>query len=172
VIILTALSAASISRGGLSRARSRGTDPATAWYSARFRFYGAKEYLAEVFPELSGDNFIRVISCTVSFRDEWRAGRDGIVKLVKDSYSQHWKIPKSDDLVFAWLKDLGWTPKMSAPGLLAKQIYRRLGGLSHILTNVQLLGLLERMNGGTVSGSGAPVEKNTITDEREIPVGK
>jgi hypothetical protein len=137
-----------------------------------FRFYGEKEYLAQVFPKLSGDNFIRAISSTTSFRDEWRVGRGGLVNLVKSSSSEHWKIPKSQDLVFAWLKDLGWRPTESAAGLLAKQIYKRLDGHLYPLANEDLLGLLEHMNGGTVKKSGAPVEENRIAAEREMPVGE
>ena len=137
-----------------------------------FRFYGEKEYLAEVFPKLSGDNFIRAISSTTSFRDEWRVGRDGLVNLVKSNHSQHWKIPKSEDLVFAWLKDLGWIPKESAPGLLARQIYKRLDGFPFTLANEGLLGLLEHMNGGTVKRNGTPADENKINDEREMSVGE
>ncbi len=112
-----------------------------------FRLYGSDEYLAEFFPKSSGENFIRSISSYGSFRDYWRIGRNGLVKLVKDNFSDSWEIPESQKVVFAWLKDLGWEAKLSAPGLLAKQIYKKLDG--HVLTvaNEKLLGLLEHMNG-------------------------
>lgn len=143
-----------------------------------FRLYGEKEYLAEVFPKLSGDNFIRAISSTRSIVNEWRAGRDGLINLVAGRSSQYWRIPKSEDLVFAWLKDLGWTPEKSAAGRLAEQIYKRLDGRPFVLANENLLGLLEHMNGGAVKRNGMPVdekkitEESKITDERVLTVGE
>ncbi len=138
----------------------------------RFRCYGEKEYLAEAIPKLSGDSFVRAISSTVSARNEWRVGRNGLVNLVDGKGSQHWRIPKSADLVFAWLKDLGWTPERSPAGRLAEQIYKQLDGHPSVLANEKLLGLLEHMNGGTVRKNGMPADDNKVTDERELTVGE
>jgi len=74
--------------------------------------------------------------------------------------------------MFAWLSDLGWKTKLSSPGLLAKQAYRKLNGQSNVLRNEKLLGLLERMNGGLVNKDGSPVEENKIGGERELPVAE
>lgn len=137
-----------------------------------FRLYGSNEYLAEFFPKSSGENFIRSISSYGSFRDDWRIGRDGLVKLVKDSLSDTWEIPESQKVVFAWLKDLGWEAKLSAPGLLAKQIYKKLDGHVLTLANEKLLGLLEHMNGGSVQANGQPMTNNRIRQERELPIGE
>ena len=68
-----------------------------------FRLYGSQEYLAEAFPKFSGENFIRSISSFGSFRDYWRVGRNGLVKLVKDTYRESWEIPESQKVFFAWL---------------------------------------------------------------------
>jgi hypothetical protein len=81
-------------------------------------------------------------------------------------------IPLSEKVFFAWLEDLGWKPKLSAPGLLAKQIYKKLDGRTGLLTNEKLLGLLEHMNGGLVEQDGSPVAENKIVQERELPVGE
>lgn len=137
-----------------------------------FRLYGSNEYLAEFFPKSSGENFIRSISSYGSFRDYWRIGRNGLVKLVKDNFSDSWEIPESQKVVFAWLKDLGWETKLSAPGLLAKQIYKKLDGHVLSLANEKLLGLLEHMNGGSVQSNGQPVTNNRIRQERELPIGE
>ena len=62
--------------------------------------------------------------------------------------------------------------KETPPGLLAKQIYKRLDGLPFTLANERLLGLLEHMNGGTVKRDGSPASENKVADEREISVGE
>jgi hypothetical protein len=137
-----------------------------------FRCYGEKEYLAEAIPKLSGESFVRAVSSTISLRNEWRVGRDGLVNLVNGKGSQHWRIPKSADLVFAWLRDLGWTAERSPAGRLAEQIFKRLDGHPSVLANEKLLGLLEHMNGGTVRKNGMPADDNKVTDEREMTVGQ
>jgi hypothetical protein len=106
-------------------------------------------------------------------RGEWRVGRHGLVKLVKDQFTEKRDIPTSDDIFFAWLADRGWSPKLSTPGILAKQIYRQLEGHPQIvLQNERLLGLLEHMNGGLVQSDGSPVDKNRFVQERDLPVGE
>jgi hypothetical protein len=137
-----------------------------------FRLYGSNEYLAEYFPKFSGEHFIRSISSYGSLRDNWRIGRNGLVKMVQDSFRDSWEIPESQKVVFAWLKDQGWEAKLSPAGLLAKQIYKKLDGHVLTLANDKLLGLLEHMNGGTVQANGQPVTDNKIHQERELPIGE
>lgn len=137
-----------------------------------FRLYGSNEYLAEVFPKSFGDNFINAISSFGIYRNHWRVGRNGLVRLVKDNFTQSWDIPESEKVLFAWLKDQGWESKISPPGLLAKQIYKKLDGHIFTLANEKLLGLLEHMNGGTVQSNGQPVENNKVNQERELPIGE
>ena len=137
-----------------------------------FRFYGTGEYMAEVFPKSSGDKFIRAISGWTSLRGDWRVGRNGLVKLVKDTYNRTQAVPLSEKVYFAWLEDRGWKPKLSASGLLAKRIYKKLDGYLSTLKNEKLLGLLEHMNGGSVQRNGSPVEKNAINQERDLLVGE
>jgi hypothetical protein len=136
-----------------------------------FRFYAPKEYLAEVFPKSSGKNFNSVIAGLGS-RGAWRVGRNGLVKLVKYDFSEMRSIPAAENIFFAWLADMGWKPKVSASGLLAKQIYKKLDGNFFILKDENLLGLLEHMNGGLTKKTGAPVEENKVTQERELAVGE
>jgi hypothetical protein len=89
-----------------------------------FRFYGKREYLAEVFPKATGKNFLRAISELGSV-GEWRVGRNGLVKLVKYEFTSTRSVPTAEEVLFAWLSDLGWTPRLSPPGMLAKQLYRK-----------------------------------------------
>ena len=137
-----------------------------------FRLYGSEEYLAEVFPKSSGDNFRHSISGLTSFEHDWRVGRNGLVKLVKDEFSEHRDIPAAENIVFAWLKDKGWQPTLSPPGLLAKQMFKQLRGYPGIFANERLLGLLEYMNGGRVKQDGTPVEENTVGQERDLAIAE
>jgi len=137
-----------------------------------FRLYGSNEYLSEVFPKASGRHFLSSISSFGSFRDYWRVGHNGLVKYVKDNLTEHWDIPLSEKVFFGWLKDQGWEPKISPPGLLAKQIYKTFEGHPLALTNEKLLGLLERMNGGNVKLTGQPTTNSKITEDRELSIGE
>src|SRR6267378_1483769 len=137
-----------------------------------FRLYGSEDYLAEVFPKSSGEQFKRAISGLTSLRGDWRVGRNGLVKLVKDDFTETRDIPTAESIMFSWLADLGWKPQLSAPGLLAKQMYRQLEGYPSILKNEKLLGLLEHMNGGLVKQDGSPAENNSVTQERDLSVGE
>ena len=137
-----------------------------------FRFYSSEQYLAEVLPKSTGENFVKAISGITSFRGDWRVGRNGLVKLVKDGFTEAREVPAAENIVFAWLSDRGWKPKLSPPGLLVKQIYRRFEGHPIMLRNEKLLGLLEYMNGGTVNRDHTPVEKNEVNQERDVPVGE
>ncbi len=138
-----------------------------------FRLYGPSEFFAEVLPASPGDKVSRAISGITSMRGEWRVGRHGLVKLVKYSFSETRELPTAESIMTAWLEDQGWRPKISNPGLLAKQIYRHLGGHPFwLLHNEKLLGLFEHMNGGLVKGDGSPAAENRITQERDLPVGE
>lgn len=137
-----------------------------------FRFYGANEYVAEAFPKSRGENFIRSISGITARRGDWRVSNRGLVRLVQDDYHHTHEIPFSEKVFFAWLEDLEWKPKLSPPGLLAKQIYKKLDGYIHLLKNEKVLGLLEHMNGGSVTQQGDPVDKNKVNQARNLPVGE
>lgn len=134
-----------------------------------FRFYGSKEYIAEVYPKSFGENYLRTISGMGSFGD-WRIGRNGLVKLVRKDFNETMEMPLAEKVVSAWLADLGWKNELSSAGLLAKQIYLKLNGHISVLRNEKLLGFLEYMNGGSVRQDGTPIEDNKIFQERCVPV--
>jgi hypothetical protein len=136
-----------------------------------FRFYGKREYLAEVFPKAAGKRFLRAISELGSV-GEWRAGRNGLVKLVKYEFTSTRSIPTAEEVFFAWLSDFGWRPKLSPPGMLARQLYRKAGGYPGTLADEKMLGLLEHMNGGTVRRDGSPTDENVVNQERDLEVGE
>ena len=137
-----------------------------------FRFYGADEYIAGVFPKLSGENYVQSISGLYSFHGDWRIGRNGLAKLVKDAHNETIEIPSSEKVFFAWLEDLGFKPQLSSSGLLAKQIHKKLNGYLRMLSNEKVLNLLEYMNGGSTNENGILLENNKIHQERELPVGE
>lgn len=137
-----------------------------------FRVYGSNEYLAQVYPRSSGKNFDRAISNIAGFRDEWRVGRHGLVKMVRQSASDSLSIPVSERVFFAWLADHGWTAELSPPGLLAKQIYKQLDGNVGVMTNESVLTLLEHINGGSVGRDGKPAKRSSLSTERQMSVGE
>lgn len=138
-----------------------------------FRLYGPRDYLAEVFPRFSGKAFNRAISGLTSFQGDWRIGRHGLVKLVKDDFREWCHVPLAEAVFFAWLTDKGWKPQLSSAGLLAKQIFKQLDGNPSELRNESLLKLFEHMSGGNVAGSGYDdTKEERISYERDLPVGE
>lgn len=138
-----------------------------------FRFHGASVNLAEAFPKFSGRNFNYAVSGDPSFLRDWRVGRNGLVKLVQYETYETKDLPVAERLFFSWLADLNWNPKLSSGGLLAKQIYKKLGGGLGVLKYEKLLSLLEHMSGGQVARDGnPPLKEDRATQERDLPVGE
>ena len=133
--------------------------------------FGANEHLAEVYPKVHGANLARAIS-GIGFRGEWRIGRHGLVKLVRNSVVESRTVPASETIFFAWLADHGWKAELSPPGILAKQIFKRLNGYPRLLSDKSVLGLIEYMNGGSVKKNGEPSAENRVSTERELAVGE
>lgn len=124
-----------------------------------FRFYGSDEYLAQVFPNSSGDHSVRAFSSFASFKGDWRIGRNGIVKLVTRTLTEHWDVPLAQNVFFGWLRDLEWDAELSTAGLIARHLYTQLEGAPGTFRDERLLKLIEGMNGGP-------------TEEREMPVAE
>ena len=154
----------------------------------KFRYYGRRrpvcaneitigsymgaELVAEAFPRSSGENFLLVLSGATSFPEDWRAGRNGLVRLAKNGFFMPQEVPSAEKVFFAWLRDLGWRPELSTPGVLAKRIHERLGGYVSRLQNEKLLWLLEHMNGGSVHLDKGPSGENETGQEREMSVAE
>ncbi|WP_257828996.1 hypothetical protein [Burkholderia glumae] len=136
------------------------------------RLYGMDEHLAEVYPKVRGVHLARAISGIVGSSGDWRIGRHGLVKIVRNSFAESRTVPTSDKIFFAWLADRGWKAELSPPGILVQQIYKRLDGHPALFANKQLLSLIEHMNGGAVSKNGTPSKDYHITSEREMAVGE
>jgi hypothetical protein len=137
-----------------------------------FRFYGAAENLAEVFPRASGLHFSAAISGVASSDADWRVGRHGLVKRVTYNYSETRSITSAERVMFAWLTDLGWKPTLSSAGLLAKRIHQILEGQSFVLRYPSFLGLLEYMNGGAVNRNLTPARKADLSQDRDMSVAE
>lgn len=147
------------------------------WYRSQGRcvnefdlhLYGADKLLAEVYPKVEGDQLLQAINGNIGSYGEWRVGRHGLARIINRMSGESRKTPESEKIFFAWLKDRGWDAKLSGPGILAKQIYKRLGGLVGMLADKDVLNLIEHMNGGMVSRSGAQKDDRVIA-EREVSV--
>lgn len=133
------------------------------------RLFGADELLAEVYPKVEGNELLHAISGFPSASREWRVGRYGLVKLIQGVSGESRRVPQSEQIFFAWLKDRGWEANLSTPGILAKQIYKQLGGATIMLADKDVLGLIEHMNGGAVSRSGEQKDDRVVS-EREASV--
>ncbi|MDE0292528.1 MAG: hypothetical protein OXK19_08530 [Candidatus Dadabacteria bacterium] len=134
--------------------------------------YMGADLVAEAFPRSSGENFLNALSGPTSFPEDWRGGRDGLVRLAENGFFMPQEVPFAEQVFFAWLRDLGWRPELSTPGVLAKRIHERLGGYVSRLQDEKLLWLLEHMNGGSVHLDKGPYGKNETGQEREMSVGK
>ena len=135
-----------------------GADGARFANELAFRLYGTDRIFSQVFPKDGGEHFRRLIGGITAYRNEWRVGRNGLVKLVQQyERTEKWTVPVAQDVFTAWMKDLGYEVKISTPGLLARQIYTQLDGSVRSLSNEQLLKLFEQMNRGNDEGKELPV---------------
>jgi hypothetical protein len=139
-----------------------------------FQLYGSDEQIAGVFPSTGGEHLLRAVGSISSVEGDWRIGRSGLTHLVKHDFADSIPIPLAEDVMFAWLSDLGWKAELSAAGLLDKQIYHQLEGQLFPLRNEVLLGLLEHMNGGTVRRDVKAVADPKIHPEleRDLAIGE
>lgn len=112
------------------------------------RLYGGDEPFAEVFPE-GGQSLSRALRGYGSGR--WRFSKGGpVVLLSRHDGSISLSAPRAEAVFGAWLEDKGWKSTLSAPGHLAKQIYKRLGGKWGIgtIAHELLIRLLNHMEAG------------------------
>ena len=135
------------------------------------RLYGADEHLAEVYPKVEGNQLLHAITGNIGSYGEWRVGRHGLARIVRRVSGESRTAPESERIFFAWLKDRGWDAKLSSPGILAKQIYKRLGGMVGMLADKDVLALIAYMNGGMVSKGGAQKDDRVVA-EREVSVAE
>jgi hypothetical protein len=92
----------------------------------RFRFYGAKEPMAEVIPE--GSRELSTAIGRIGYR-EWRFSRTGPVFLSRrESDLIFLDIPRAEAVMKAWLKERGWKVTLSGPGRIASQLIKQLDG--------------------------------------------
>ena len=119
------------------------------------RFYGATDLLAEVMPE--GDhNLIHSVG-GVGYRD-WRFSRSGMSYLSSfRDWSIHFNIPDAESVFIGWFQQYGWSVALSSAGRIAKQTFLALRGSwgVHILTNEEVVKLLEKMSGENVMSKQA-----------------
>lgn len=115
-----------------------------------FRFYGSKEPMAEVFPEGS-----RKLSSAIGRTgyDSWRFSKSGPVFLARsESDLIFLDLPRAETVMTEWFRDRGWKVSLSAPGRIAAQLVKQLGGMWGVswLAHkgvVKLLGELEKEGG-------------------------
>jgi hypothetical protein len=133
------------------------------------RFYGDKELLAEVIPE-SDENLIRALG-GIGF-DEWRFSRKNIVYLSRHiNWHIHLSIPKAEAVFSEWLNSQKWKTELSAPGRIAKQMIKQLGGVWGIslLAKEGIIKLLETMVGGkTIKEEAIWAEIQKITNQERL----
>lgn len=110
--------------------------------------YGYDELYADVIPE-GGESLAQALSSIHS--DEWRFSKQTATFLCTHlDWNIYIKIPKAEDVFIAWMKDQGLEINLSAPGRIAKQMIKHLGGVLGInsLANENMISLLKRMESG------------------------
>jgi hypothetical protein len=133
------------------------------------RFYGDKELLAEVIPE-GDENLIRAVG-GIGFR-EWRFSKRNIVYLSHHTnWPVHLSMPKAEPVFLEWLNSKKWKTELSAPGRIAKQMIKQLGGVWGIslLAKEDIIKLLETMTGGkTIKEEAIWAEIQKITNQKRL----
>ena len=106
--------------------------------------------MAEVIPE--GSRELSTAIGRAGYRN-WRFSRKGLVFLAHNSKDLIFvDIPSAESVMTEWLRERGWKVALSAPGRMALQLFRQLGGawgiswLAHKGV-IPLLGELEKEAG-------------------------
>ncbi len=110
--------------------------------------YSYDDLYADVIPE-GGEHLTRALS-SIHF-DEWRFSKRGATYMSKfKGWTIHIKVPKAEDVFTAWMKDQGLEINLSAPGKIAKQMIKHLGGIhgTNTLANEHMIALLKNMESG------------------------
>lgn len=121
--------------------------------------YSDDDIYAEVIPEAK-DKLTRTLS-SFSISD-WRFSKRAAVYLSSHiSWHLYVKIPKAEEVFESWMEDEGYEVKLSAPGRMAKQMIRLLGGKHGVstLANDGLINLLKRMEGTNSGPEGSWLNK-------------
>jgi hypothetical protein len=110
--------------------------------------YCRDDIYAEVIPE-GGENLSRTLSDTSI--DEWRFSKRAASYLARHRDGLLFiKVPKAEEVFVSWMEDKGFKIKLSAPGRIAKQMIKQLGGVHgvNVLANEQMIELLKKMESG------------------------
>jgi hypothetical protein len=119
------------------------------------RAYGARDLVAEVIPE-GDDNLVRAIG-SYDF-DNWRFSRSGPVYLSAHlDWSISISVPEAENVFIEWLRSRGWEAKLSAPGLIARQLVKQVQGIwgTAFLANDNMIQLLGELQGEKTIGLDA-----------------
>jgi len=91
-----------------------------------FTFYEKKEPMAEIFPE--GSRELSTAIGRFGYR-EWRFSKTGPVFLANNHNDLIFMdLPRAEPVMIEWLRERGWKVELSAPGRIAKQIFKQVGG--------------------------------------------
>lgn len=115
-----------------------------------FRFYSTQEPMAEVFPQ--GGKSLSSALGTGGFRS-WRFSKAGPAFLASNEQEMvYLDLPRAENVMSKWLKELGWEVSLSPSGRMATQLFKQLSGtwglnwLAH-KGLIALLGELEKEGG-------------------------
>lgn len=91
-----------------------------------FRFYGAKEPMAEVIPEASRE--LSSAIGRIGYR-EWRFSKFGPVFLARNKGDLIFlDLPRAETVMIEWFRERGWKVALSGAGRIATQLVKQLGG--------------------------------------------
>lgn len=91
-----------------------------------FSFYGAKEPMAEVFPE--GSRELSSAIGRIGYRD-WRFSSSGPVFLASREQDLIFlDLPRAEAVMTEWLRERGWKVSLSPSGRMASQLVKQLNG--------------------------------------------
>jgi hypothetical protein len=128
--------------------------------------YSARAPLAEVMPECDDTMCAAIHSPSP---DQWRFSEGGMVFFPHYATESIWMRPPDSQQVFlSWMRWLGWEVKASAPGRLATQLLRQLGGIHGVglIAQKRLLQMMGKMAGSYLTSDEVKGEALRTSNER------
>lgn len=136
-----------------------------------FNVHDSDEPMAEVMPE--GSRELSSAIGRTGYRN-WRFSSMGLVYLSCSKGDRIFiDLPRAESIMTEWFRERGWSVSLSAPGRIAKQMYKHLGGKYgvQLLAHAEIINLLSDLEKESGLPRQAVINRlDKIFDEFQMPI--
>ncbi len=108
-----------------------------------FNLYWTREFIAETFSNFSWENYLKALSWQEYWRTEWNINGNCLTQLVSTKFNSKRRPPLAEEIFFSYLRDKGWTVKLSSSWLIWKELLKRLKWYIWLIDDEKIIHFLE-----------------------------